>query len=113
MPDLAEIIEPLLDARSELRRNSAALHRKLLEIVRNDQVCRRLMSIPGVGPVVALAYTATIDTPARFRNTKAVGPVLGLTPVLHESGKSRRIGGISLCGDGMMRTLLYELRTSC
>ncbi|TIR50594.1 MAG: IS110 family transposase [Mesorhizobium sp.] len=108
MPDLAEIIEPLLDARSKLRRNSAALHRKLLVIVRNDQVCRRLMSIPGVGPVVALAYTATIDIPARFRNSKAVGPVLGLTPVLHESGESRRIGRISLCGDGMMRTLLYE-----
>ncbi|SDK65651.1 Transposase [Mesorhizobium muleiense] len=64
MPDLAEIIEPLLDARSKLRRNPAALHRKLLVIVRNDQVCRRLMSIPGVGPVVALAYTATIDIPA-------------------------------------------------
>jgi transposase len=108
MPDLAEIIEPLLDARSKLRRNSAALHRKLLVIVRNDQVCRRLMSIPGVGPVVALAYTATIDIPARFRNSKAVGPVLGLTPVLHESGESRRLGRISLCGDGMMRTLLYE-----
>ncbi|GLS32300.1 Transposase [Mesorhizobium albiziae] len=108
MPDLAEIIEPLLDARSKLRRNSAALHRKLLVIVRNDQVCRRLMSIPGVGPVVALAYTATIDIPARFRNSKAVGPILGLTPVLHESGESRRIGRISLCGDGMMRTLLYE-----
>ncbi|RWG76490.1 MAG: IS110 family transposase [Mesorhizobium sp.] len=108
MPDLAEIIEPLLDARSKLRRNSAALHRKLLVIVRNDQVCRRLMSIPGVGPVVALAYTATIDIPARFRNSKAVGQVLGLTPVLHESGESRRIGRISLCGDGMMRTLLYE-----
>lgn len=66
------------------------------------------MSIPGVGPVVALAYTATIDIPARFRNSKAVGPVLGLTPVLQESGESRRIGRISLCGDGMMRTLLYE-----
>lgn len=66
------------------------------------------MSIPGVGPVVSLAYTATIDIPARFRNSKAVGPILGLTPALHESGESRRVGGISLCGDGMMRTLLYE-----
>lgn len=66
------------------------------------------MSIPGVGPVVSLAYTATIDIPARFRNSKAVGPILGLTPVLHESGESHRVGRISLCGDGMMRTLLYE-----
>ncbi|TIM80936.1 transposase, partial [Mesorhizobium sp.] len=50
----------------------------------------------------------TIDIPARFRNSKAVGPILGLTPVLHESGESRRIGRISCCGDRMMRTLLYE-----
>lgn len=57
---------------------------------------------------MSLAYTATIDIPARFRSSKAVGPILGLTPALHESGKSRRVGGISLCGDAMMRTLLYE-----
>ncbi len=108
MPDLAEIIEPLLEARAKLRQNFAALHRKLLAIVRDDAVCRRLMSIPGVGPVVSLAYTATIDIPARFRSSKAVGPILGLTPALHESGESRRVGRISLCGDAMMRTLLYE-----
>ncbi|RJT22399.1 IS110 family transposase [Mesorhizobium waimense] len=108
MPDLAEIIEPLLDARDKLRQNFAALHRKLLAIVRDDEVCRRLMTTPGVGPVVALAYTATIDIPARFRNSKAVGAILGLTPVLNESGESRRVGRISACGDGMMRTLLYE-----
>lgn len=71
MPELAEVIEPLLDARSKLRQHFDALHRKVLAIVRNDKVCRRLMTIPGVGPVVALAYTATIDIPARFRNSKA------------------------------------------
>ncbi len=108
MPDLAEIIEPLLDVRAKLRRNFAALDRKVVMIVRDDKVCRRLMTIPGVGPVVALAYTATIDIPARFRNSKAIGPILGLTPVLNESGESRRIGRISCCGDTMMRALLYE-----
>jgi transposase len=61
-----------------------------------------------IGPVVALAYIATIDIPARFRNSKALGPILGLTPVLNQSGESHRVGHISLCGDGMMRTLLYE-----
>jgi transposase len=106
--ELAEIIEPLLDARRKLREHFADLHRKLLLIAKNDEVCRRLMTIPGVGPVVALAYTATIDIPQRFRNSKAVGPILGLTPVLNQSGESRRVGRISLCGDGMMRTLLYE-----
>lgn len=79
--DLSEIVEPLLDARRKLQENFATLHRKLLTIVRNDEVCRRLMTIPAVGPVVALADTATIDIPLRFRNSKAVGPILRLAPV--------------------------------
>jgi transposase len=66
------------------------------------------MTIPGVGPVVSLAFSSTIDIPARFKNSKAVGPALGLTSVLNQSGESNRVGRISLCGDGMMRTLLYE-----
>src|SRR4051812_8603360 len=108
MPDLAEIMEPRLDARRRLREHCSALHRKLLELARGDEVCRRLMSIPGVGPVVSLAFVATIDTPARFRASKAVGPALGLTPVRSQSGKTERIGRISLCGDALMRTLLFE-----
>ncbi len=108
LPDLAEILEPLLTSRSKLREEFGRLHRKLLSIVRDDGVCRRLMTIPGVGPVVALAFISTIDVPARFRNSKAVGASLCLTPVLHQSGESNRIGRVSLCGDGMMRTLLYE-----
>jgi transposase len=108
MPDLAEIMAPLLDARRRLREHFATLHRKLLELARGDDVCRRLMSIPGVGPVVSLAFVATIDTPARFRTSKAVGPALGLTPVRNQSGDNERIGRISLCGDAMMRTLLFE-----
>jgi transposase len=108
MPELTEIIGPLLAVRRKLREEFAALHRKLLAIVRDDWVCRRLMTVPGVGPVVSLAFTSTIDVPARFKNSKAVGPALGLTPVLHQSGESNRVGRISLCGDGMMRTLLYE-----
>ena len=85
-----------------------ALHRKLLSIVRDDGVCRRLMTIPGVGPVVSLAFSATIDVPARFKNSKAVGPSRGLTPVLNQSGESLRVGRVSLCRDDMMRMLLYE-----
>ena len=108
VPDLAEIVAPLLASRQKLREEFGRLHRKLLSIVRDDGVCRRLMTVPGVGPVVALAFTSTIDVPARFRNSKAVGASLGLTPVLHQSGESNRIGRVSLCGDGMMRTLLYE-----
>lgn len=108
MADVAIIIEPLLTARQKLRETFMALHRQLLMVVRDDEVCRRLMTIPGVGPVTCLAFTSTIDVPARFRNSKAVGPSLGLTPRLNQSGESHRVGRISLCGDTMMRTLLYE-----
>jgi transposase len=108
MPELGELMEVLLDARRKLREQFSKLHRKLLSIVREDEVCRRLMSVPGVGAVSALAFRATIDVPSRFRNSKAVGAVLGLTPAQHQSGESNWTGRISLCGDAMMRTLLYE-----
>ena len=91
-----------------LREQLGILHRRLLAIVRDDAVCRRLMTVPGVGPVVALAFRATVDVPARFRNSKAVGAVFGLTPSKHQSGESDRTGGISRCGDEMMRVMLYE-----
>jgi len=108
LPDLAELIEPLLIARQVIRDQFAILHRRLLAIVRDDEVCRRLMTVPGVGPVVALTYRATVDVPARFRNSKAVGAVLGLTPAKHQSGERDQTGGISRCGDEMMRMMLYE-----
>lgn len=108
MSELMEIMEPLLAARQKLREMFTKLHRKLLSIARDDEVCRRLMSIPGVGPVVSLAFVATIDVPARFKNSKAVGPSLGLTPALKQSGESLRVGRVSLCGDEMTRALLYE-----
>ena len=47
----------------------------MLAIVRDDEVCRRLMTTPGVGPVVALTYRATVDVPARFRKSKSVEAV--------------------------------------
>ena len=64
------------------------LHRRLLAVVREDEVCRRLMTTPGVGPAVALTYRATVDVPARFRKSKAVGAVFGLTCSNYQSGES-------------------------
>ncbi len=52
-------------------------------------MCRRLMTVPGVGPVVALTYRATVDVPARFRSSKAVGAVFGLTPCQVSIGRGR------------------------
>jgi transposase len=108
LPDLVVLVEPLLIVRRALREQIGILHRRLLAIVRDDEVCRRLMTVPGVGPVVALTYRATVDVPARFRNSKAVGAVFGLTPSKYQSGEINRTGGISRCGDEMMRVMLYE-----
>jgi transposase len=108
LPDLAALVEPLLIVRRVLREQFGILHRRLLAIVRDDEVCRRLMTVPGVGPVVSLTYRATVDVPARFRNSKAVGAVLGLTPSKYQSGEIDRSGKISRCGDEMMRMMLYE-----
>ena len=107
-PDLVVLVEPLLIVRRVLREQLGILHRRLLAIVQDDDVCRRLMTVPGVGPVVALTYRATIDVPVRFRSSKAVGAVLGLTPSKYQSGEINRTGGISRCGDEMMRAMLYE-----
>src|SRR6202166_2517651 len=108
LPDLAELVEPLLIVRRVLREQFVIQHRRLLAIVRDDDVCRRLMTVPGVGPVVALTYRATVDVPARFRKSKSVGAVFGLTCAKYQSGESERSGKISRCGDEMMRVMLYE-----
>ena len=112
LPDVAVLVEPLLVVRRVLREQVGILHRRLLAIVRDDDVCRRLMTVPGVGPVVALTYRATVDVPACFRNSKAVGAVFGLTPSKYQSGESDRTGAISRCGDEMMRAMLYEAAQS-
>jgi transposase len=112
LPDLAVLVQPLLIVRQVVREQIGILHRHLLAIVRDDDVCRRLMTIPGVGPVVALTYRVTVDVPARFRNSKAVGAVFGLTPSKYQSGQNERTGGISRCGDEMMRMMLYEAAQS-
>jgi transposase len=112
LPDMAALVEPLLIVRRVVREQLGILHHRLLAIVRDDDVCRRLMTTPGVGPVVALTYRVTVDVPARFRNSKAVGAVFGLTPSKYQSGENDRTGAISRCGDEMMRMMLYEAAQS-
>ena len=111
LPDLAELVEPLLIVRR--REQIVILHRRLLAIVRDDEVCRRLMTTPGVGPVVALTYRATVDVPARFRKSKSVGAVFGLTCSKYQSGEINRSGSMSRCGDETIRVvMLYEAAQS-
>jgi transposase len=110
--ELAEIMDPLLAGRRELREGLARLEKRVRNEAKHGTVCRRLMTIPGVGPIVSLAYVSTVDIPSRFRHSRSVGAVLGLTPVINQSGEVSRVGHVSLRGDAMMRTLLYEAAQS-
>jgi transposase len=106
--ELTEYIEPLLYARHAMLEQSRVLERKINKTARQDDVCRRFMTIPGVGPIVALMYKATIDNPHRFAKSYAVGAHLGLTPRKYSSGEIDYDGRISRCGDREMRVMLYE-----
>src|SRR3979411_3360677 len=66
------------------------------------------MTVPGVGPVTALAFKATIDDPARFARSRSVGAYVGLTSRRHASGEIDWAGRISKCGDAMLRSYLFE-----
>src|SRR3712207_5545331 len=72
-PMLERVIEPMLRAREALRTEYHALHRAVLAIVREDAVCRRLMTVPGVGALVAVTFASAVDDPARFRRELTSG----------------------------------------
>lgn len=105
---LAHMIEPLLTILGVMLREFARLTKQVLDVVRDEPVCRRLMSAPGVGPMTALAFRATIDQPERFRKSRDVGAHLGLTPRRYQSGATDVQGRVSRCGDELARTALYE-----
>jgi transposase len=107
-PMLEPVATAMLQARASLRAEYGKLHRMLLSIVREDAVCRRLMTAPGVGPVVAVTYKTAIDDPRRFCKSKDVGPYFGLTPGKYQSGEVDWTGRITKVGDAMVRTALFE-----
>ena len=98
----------LLKARQGLLEQQRVLDKKCAAIARADAVCKRLMTVPGVGIVTALTYKAEIDDPLRFRRSRDVGVHIGLTPRRYASGEVDRTGGISKCGNSALRTLLFE-----
>lgn len=107
-PAILSLVEPLLAVLATMAVQFAELTRRVVEIVRNEPVCRHLMQVPGVGPLTALAFRATIDRPERFRRSRDVGAHLGLTPSRYQSGETDIQGRISRCGDEIARTALYE-----
>jgi transposase len=105
---LSAIVEPLLMAWQALRDQAGVYDREITMKAKSDAAARRLMSVPGVGVVVALAYKAVIDDPARFKRSTSVGAYIGLTPRHYQSGEVDRAGHISKCGDSLLRSYLFE-----
>lgn len=105
---LQQAVGPLLTVRDSVVVEIAAFDRKLLKLARDDDNSRRLMTIPGIGPITALAFVAVVDQPARFKRSRSVGAYIGLTPRRYASGEVDRTGHISKCGDQMLRSYLFE-----
>jgi transposase len=99
-PELAAAVEQLLKAREAVGRQIADL--AVMRLARNDAQVRRFMTAPGVGPITALCFLATIDDPTRFKRSRSVGAYVGL----NASGEIDWTGRISKCGDAMLRNPL-------
>lgn len=110
-PMLEAATKPILTARRVLRQQQASLEKVLRDHAKTDPVCRRLMTMPGVGTLVALTVKSAVDDPERFRSSKDVGPWVGLTPRREQSGERDIIGEISRAGDVGLRTALYQAAT--
>ena len=105
---LGTAMRGLIAAREAVLAAVAAIDADMKRLVRASDACRRLMTIPGVGPLTALAFVAAIDDPSRFKRSRDIGAYLGLVPRRHQSGETDHVGRISKCGDRAVRTLLYE-----
>ncbi len=105
---LSAVAEAMLAARGTLFEEWQKLEKRLRSLAREDRRVRLLMTAPGVGTIVALTYASAIDDPGRFRSSKAVGALFGLTPRKYQSGETDVTGRISKIGDGGVRTALYE-----
>jgi transposase len=109
MPEAAT--EPMLLARLSLRQGLAGLKHRVRQLAQEDPACRRMMSMPGVGAVVALTYRSAVDDPGRFTSSKKVWPWVGLTPTRSQSGERDVSGGITKAGDVNLRRALCQAAT--
>ena len=105
---LSAAMRGLIAARTAVMTAVAAIDADIRRMTRASAACRRLMAIPGVGQLTALAFVAAIDDPSRIRRSRDIGAYLGLVPRRYQSGEVDYTGGISKCGDRRVRTLLYE-----
>lgn len=105
----AGLMECMLRARAALWAEYLVLNKLVVQMAMRDELCRRFMAIPGVGPVTARSFSSAIDDPTRFRRSRDVAAYFGLTSKRWQSGTSIDIKGrISKAGDPDVRRALYE-----
>jgi transposase len=107
-PEIGPLLRPLAAIVALLDRQVAELDKEIAKRARASAACRRLMTVPGVGPLVALTYAAGLDEPGRFRKARTVGAHFGLTPRRFQSGDVDWSGRISRAGDPAVRRALYQ-----
>lgn len=107
-PLVAQLVKTALDARRSVQAEANRLESVAVKLARADAVCRRLMTIPGVGPLTALAFKAAVDDPRRFSSSRVVGSYFGLTPRRIQSGRTDFQTSISRQGDFETRAMLYS-----
>ena len=105
---LNHTVRSLLHVYSCLKEQIRQLDRQLTNRARTSAVCRQLIGIPGVGVLTALAFVTAVDDPTKFSKSRSVGAYFGLTPRCYQSGEIDHNRGISKCGDGLVRTYLFE-----
>ena len=107
-PDLEPLFAPLVASMEVIESQLRASNRLLEGRAAADPVCSRLMSVPGVGPITALTFAASVEDPHRFARSEDVGAYAGLVPRRSQSGERDVRGHISKAGDSMLRKSLYE-----
>ena len=108
---LVAATEPKLRARSALRHELVDFEGHVRQRAQEDRVCRRLMSMPGIGAGVALAYRSAVDDSTRFTSSKNVGLWVGLTPSRNQSGEHDVSGGFTKEGDVNLLGALCQAAT--
>jgi transposase len=98
----------LLDHCERLLAHQRTVDRELEAWCWENELCRRFMAIPGVGPICATNFYAAVGEPHRFKRSTDIGSYLGLTPRLHQSGLTSRVGRISKMGHGSARSALVH-----
>ncbi len=107
-PALAAELAPLRARWKPVNAQIAAADARPAHRAASDPVVVQLMTAPGIGPVTAVAFVATLDDVTRFTSAHQVAAYLGLTPREDSSGEQQRRGRISKTGNARMRALLVE-----